>query len=59
MDFIWQGISQLLPEWYKNDAVDDVELFQDAGHAGGRKLGNGKQSEPIWWATSRSGLEGT
>lgn len=27
-----------LPQWYKDDAIDDVELLQDAGHAGGGEL---------------------
>ncbi len=31
---------QLSPERYKDDAVDNVELFQDAGHAGGSELEN-------------------
>lgn len=26
------------PEWNEEDAVDDIELFQDTGHAGGCEL---------------------
>lgn len=37
----------VLPEWYEDDAVDDVELFQDAGHTGSCKLGNGKGENPF------------
>lgn len=37
----------MLPEWYKDDAVDDVELFQDTGHAGRRKLGNSKRENRL------------
>lgn len=29
-----------LPKWNKDDAIDDVELFQDAGHAGSSELEN-------------------
>lgn len=36
-----------LPEWYKDDAVDDVELLQDTGHTGSRKLGNSKRENPL------------
>lgn len=35
----------VLPERYKDDAVDDVELLQDTGHTGSRKLGNGKREK--------------
>lgn len=27
-----------LPEWDKDDAVDNVELLQDTGHAGSSEL---------------------
>lgn len=46
--FFFQGYTVfLLPERYKDDAVDDVELFQDTGHTGSRKLGNGKKKNTI------------
>lgn len=34
------------PERNEEDAVDDVELFQDAGHAGGCELWGGREDEP-------------
>lgn len=34
-----------LPEWYKDDAIDNVELFQDTGHAGSSKLGNRRKQK--------------
>lgn len=36
-----------LPEWYKDDAVDNVELFQDTGHAWSSKLEN-KRKLQTW-----------
>lgn len=44
-----------LPEWYKDDAVDYVELFQHAGHAGSSKLK--KQEERIKTWHRRSALK--
>lgn len=42
----FQGYTVLaLPERYKDDAVDDVELFQDTGHTRSRKLRNGKKTK--------------
>lgn len=36
-----QGFAFLtLPERYKDDAVHNVELFKDTGHAGSSKLAN-------------------
>lgn len=34
-----------LPERYKDDAIDDVELVQDGGHAGCSELENQRGGE--------------
>lgn len=38
---------QVLPEWNKDDAVDDVELFQDTCHAGSGKLVNERKQKHL------------
>lgn len=48
----------MLPEWYKDDAVDDVELFQDAGHAGSSKLGNNERIKPFGQRRQGQALDG-
>lgn len=34
------------PEWNEEDAIDNVELFQDTGHAGGCELRGIREDEP-------------
>ncbi len=36
-----------LPERYKDDAIDNVELFQDTGHAGSSELENRRQNHCV------------